>query len=159
MHRNQQPLPLPPGNSMQIGNTCFFVVIDDDTYHYYVYHQHYGHHASGDKKLMNFFAAMLVHGGAKIFDVAATLTIGLETVRQAKLKLRTDGPEAFHRRRNARGHSKMDDEMIAKAERMLASGASIRKVAAELEIGESTLRLNIRNRFRRPYIRNGVTRS
>lgn len=146
MHRNQLPLPLAPANSKQIGSTCFFIVKDDESYHYYVFHQRYGHHDRGDKKLLNFFAAMLVHGGAKISDVAAALSMSAETVRQAKIKLRDDGPDVFHRPRNARGRSRMDDEMIANAERMLASGMSIRKVAAELEIGESTLRLNIRNR-------------
>ena len=147
MHRDQPPLPLPPGNSEQIGSTCFFIVKDEETYTYFVFHQHYGHHARGDKKLLNFHAAMLVHGGAKISDVAAALSMSPETIRQAKIKLRADGPEVFHRPRKARGHSRMDDEMIAEAERMLASGASIRKVAAELGIRHTTLCYNIEKRI------------
>ena len=146
MHRDQLPLPLAPGNSEQIGKTCFFIVKDEETYTYFVFHQHYGHHARGDKKLLNFYAAMLVHGGAKISDVSAALSISSETVRQAKIKLRADGPEAFHRPRKARGRSRMDGELIAKAERKLASGKSIRKVAAELEISYPTLRDNIEKR-------------
>ena len=146
MHRDQLPLPLAPGNSKQIGKTCFFVVKDGDSYHYFVFHQCYGHHACGDKKLLNFHAAMLVHGGAKISDVASVLSMSPETVRQAMIKLHDDGPEVFHRPRKTRGRSRMDDEMIAKAERMLASGLSIRKVAAELGIRHTTLCYNIEKR-------------
>ena len=147
MHRDQPPLPLAPGNSEQIGSTCFFIVKDDETYTCFVFHQHYGHHAGGDKKLLNFHAAMLVHGGAKISDVAAALSMSPETVRQARIKLHDVGPEAFHQPRKARGRSRMDGELIAKAERKLASGKSIRKVAAELEISCPTLRYNIEKRI------------
>ena len=146
MHRDQQPLPLSPGNAKQIGSTSIFVIDDDVTIRYFVYLQPIGHHPCGSKRLMNFYAALLVEGRASVSEVAAALPISLETVRQAKIKTRENGPDVFHRTRKGRGRSKMDDESIANAERLLASGKSIRKTAAELEIGESTLRHNIRNR-------------
>lgn len=146
MHRDQQPLPLSPGNAKQIGSTSFYVINDDVTIRYFVYLQPIGHHPCANKRLMNFYAALFVEGGASVSDVAAALPISLETVRQAKIKTRENGPDVFHRTRKGRGRSKMDDEMIANAERLLASGKSIRKTAAELEISESTLRHNIQNR-------------
>ena len=52
MHRDQQPLPLSPENSKQIGDTCFFIIIQDDTNYYYVYHQYIGRHAPGRQEVL-----------------------------------------------------------------------------------------------------------
>lgn len=88
MLRDRQHLPRPAVNAKQTGTTRFFIVEGDETYRYFVYFQPCGHHARSYKKLLNLYAAMLVHNGAETSEAAATLSISPETVRQAMIKTR-----------------------------------------------------------------------
>ena len=78
---------------------------------------------------------------AKPTALARALEMHPATVFRCRQRLAEGGVEALHaRKRGPKGPSKLTDETRARAQRRLAQGWSIRRVAAEVGVVEGTLR-------------------
>jgi hypothetical protein len=97
-------------------------------------------HAADDLASFRLFTSQLcLNGSATQPQIARAFGVPLVTVKRMCVKLRTEGPGSFFAPRPRREGSKLTDERLAQAQRMLDGGCEVPRISAELGVLQTTL--------------------
>jgi transposase len=96
-----------------------------------------------------------VNGYVKQSDVIRTFGVTSISVKRWVKKFREEGPKAFYAPRPVRGAAILVEDVVAKAEELLAEGTKISEVAEKLNVKKNTLQKAVRaGRVREPVKKN-----
>ena len=139
-------LPLAPPKTVHIGGSNFSYDIRGGKYHYYASFDAIGDHDENDCVERNRMIGRLArHGdGVRISDLSRAFGISRWSVMRYRDKYRDGGPDAIGRIRKPRGPARAEFARKAEAERLLAEGMSVVRVAEKMGVHFTTLYQNLR---------------
>lgn len=137
----QKILPLIPEGTTRISDLVC-VHRDQNRWTYFVgLHPIYSHDAD-DQRMFRFFSSILIDsGGCRHVDIINVFGVSKSSVNRALKKLRTDGPEAFFRRKpGGRKGTVLTPSALEQAQSLFEKGLGRSDIAQELGIRPDTLR-------------------
>ena len=140
-------LPMHPTEAAPIGGTSFSLASVDGQVVYFSNLEPFDFHDEGDRGAMLLRLAKFAQAGVRRPDLEAAFGVGRSTVQRSVNRLRRVGEASFLAPRRGRGPSVLDAEMVAEANRLLASGLSGAAVARQLGVATATLNYNRRKGF------------
>jgi transposase len=99
----------------------------------------FSHEESDIKTFRMITAQFCVQGVARQVEIQKAFGIPAVTVKRAVKRYREHGPKGFYQPRKMRGPAVLTEDVLAKIQSLLDTGASIPDIARELELKADTL--------------------
>ena len=143
-------LPMQPPEATPIGSSCFSLAVQDGRMVYFSNLEPYDFHAVEDRDAFLLRLARFAEMGiTSRTDLLEAFDVGRATLQRALQRFRRDGEAGFFtpRPRKARGPSVLVGKRRAEAERLLASGKSVKATALAMGASPATMYSNIRKGY------------